>query len=87
MYEYEEECLKVFLEQQAQLLGKQVINTMEEADEFLTQGLAEVCENVGEVKEYMDEMGMDISGMSEEELLSQSEIFPLSEGRYLVIGG
>ena len=30
---------------------------------------------------------MDIAGMSEEEILEASEVFPLPDGRYLIVEG
>ncbi|MCR4956341.1 MAG: glyoxalase [Lachnospiraceae bacterium] len=87
MFEYDEECLSVFLENQAQLLGHKEFTTMEEADEFLSDCMATVCKDINDVREYLEEAGMDAYGMSDEELLSQSEIFPLSDGRFLVVEG
>lgn len=43
--------------------------------------------NIKEVKEYLDESGMDVEGMSKEELLEASEIFPLPDGTYLIVEG
>ena len=40
-----------------------------------------------EVKEYLDESGMDVEGMSKEELLEASEIFSLPDGTYLIVEG
>ena len=49
--------------------------------------MAVVCKNLREVKEYFDEAGTDISGMSDEELLEQSEVFELPSGRFLIVEG
>ncbi|SFQ06878.1 hypothetical protein SAMN02910358_00603 [Lachnospiraceae bacterium XBB1006] len=87
MYEYEEECLEVFLKKQAQILGRVEFTTKEEADAFLSDCMACVCENLEEVREYLEEAGMDAYGMSDTELLSQSELFALSGGRFLVVEG
>lgn len=51
--------------------------TYEEAEEFLEECMAVVVKNIKEVKEYLDESGMDVEGMSKEELLEASEIFSL----------
>lgn len=87
MFEYDEECLDVFLEQQEQLLGRKEFTTREDADAFLADCMACVCKDLGEVREYLKEAGMDAYGMSDEELLSQSELFALSDGRFLVVEG
>ena len=43
--------------------------------------------NIKEVRDYFDEAGMDIAGMSNEELLEQSEIFELPNGKFLIVEG
>ena len=85
-YEYDDEVLEVFLENQSQLFDETVANTKEEAEDFLDMCMAVVCDNLKEVREYLSEVG-DISGMSEAELKEASEVFELSRGRYLVVEG
>lgn len=87
MFEYEQECLEVFLNHQEQLLGRKEFETLEDADAFLSDCMAVVCENLKDVREYFEEAGMDAYGMDEEELMSQSEVFALSRGRFLVVEG
>ena len=41
--------------------------------------------SIEEVREYFDESGADVDGMSEEELEDASEVFALPDGRYLVV--
>ena len=43
--------------------------------------------NIGEVREFLDQEGMDVSGMSDEEIEDASEVFALSDGRYLIVEG
>lgn len=83
----DQECVEVFLEKQEQLLGRKEIESPEEAEEFLEDCCAFVCCSLKEVREYFVEAGMDAYGMTDEELMSQSEVFPLSKGRYLVVEG
>ena len=52
MYEYDEECLKTFLKNQAQLFDEPVAETLEEAEAFLEDCMAAVVENIDEVKEF-----------------------------------
>jgi hypothetical protein len=85
-YEYDEEVLEVFLENQSQLFDERVAETPEEAEDFLDMCMAVVCDDIKEVKEYLSEV-CDISGMSIEEIQEASEVFPLSDGRYLVVEG
>ncbi len=84
---YDEECLEVFLKKQTQLFHEEVASTMEEAEEFLEDCMAVVCENIEEVKEYLEESGMDVAGMSDQEIEEASEVFPLSDHRYLIVEG
>ena len=68
MYEYDEECLKIFLKKQLQLFDEPVAETMEEAEAFLEDCMAVVVDSLDEVIEYFDENGMDISDMTDEEI-------------------
>ena len=87
MYNYDDEVLEIFLENQGQLFSENVAETLEEAEEFLDDCMAVVCKNLREVKEYFDEAGTDISGMSDEEILDACEVFELPSGRFLIVEG
>jgi hypothetical protein len=68
MYEYDEECLKVFLKKQLQLFDEPVAESIDEAEAFLEDCMAVVVKSLKEVREYFEENGTDISDMSDEEL-------------------
>ena len=87
MNEFDEECLNVFLENQSQLFEEAVAETLEDAEAFLEDCMAVVCKNIKEVRDYFDDAGMDVAGMSEEELLEASEVFAIPDGRFLVVEG
>ena len=87
MYEYDEECLKVFLKKQLQLFDEPVAESLDEAEAFLEDCMAVVVNSLKEVREYFDENGTDISDMSDEDLEEASEVFVLPSGRYLVVEG
>lgn len=87
MYEYDEECLKVFLKKQLQLFDEPVAENLDEAEAFLEDCMAVVVDSLKEVRDYFDENGTDISDMSDEDLEEASEVFALPSGRYLVVEG
>ena len=87
MYEYDEDCLRTFLEKQSQLFDEPVAIPPEEAEAFLEDCMAVVVDGIGEVREFFEEEGLDIEGMSEEELEEASEVFPLPNGRFLIVEG
>lgn len=87
MYEYDEECLRIFLKNQSRLFDEPVAETLEEAEAFLEDCMAVVVENIDEVKEFFEEEGIDVDGMSQEELEEASEVFALPGGRYLIVEG
>ena len=87
MYEYEEEILEIFLKMQGQLFDEPVAETLEEADEFLDDCMAAVVDSVAEVREYFEESGADVDGMSDEELLDAAEEFAIPDGRFLIVEG
>ena len=82
---YDKACLNCFLKHQLQLFPENVAETLEEAEEFLEDCMAVVCKNKKEVKKYFEESDADISGMSEEEILSAEEVFAVGDGRYLIV--
>ena len=84
---YDEAVVQYFLEHQMQLFKENVAESPEEAEEFLEDCMAVVCKNIKEVRDYFDEAGSDISGMSDDELMDQSEVFPIADGRFLVVEG
>lgn len=87
MYEYDEECLKTFLEKQLQLFDEPVAETLEEAEAFLEDCIAVIVDSIQDVKTFFEEGGMDVDDMSMEELEEASEVFPLPNGQYLIVEG
>ena len=85
MYEYSEECLEVFLKKQGQWFDEPVAENLEEAEEFLEDCMAVVVDSLKEVRDYFDEAGMDVAGMSLEELEEMAEVFSLGDGTYLIV--
>ena len=66
---YSEECLKTFLKEQKKLFDEPVAETLEEAEAFLEDCMAVVVNSIQEVREYFEEEGVDVEGMSAEELI------------------
>lgn len=87
MGNYSSAYLDAFLEKQSQLFDEPVAETREEAEEFLEECMAEVVPNLKAVREWLDDSGMDIEGMSDEELLDQSEVFEMPDGKFLIVEG
>ena len=87
MYEYDDECLLTFLKKQSQLFDEPVAETLEEAEAFLEDCMAVIVDSLQEVREYFEENGADVDGMSDEELEEASEVFALPGGQYLVVEG
>lgn len=87
MNEYSEECLLTFLKKQSQLFDEPVAETIEEAEAFLEDCMAVVVDSLDEVREYFEENGVDVDGMSQDELEEASEVFALPNGQYLVVEG
>ena len=61
MGEYNEECLKTFLEKQEQLFDEPVAETLEAAEAFLEDCMASIVDNIGEVREFLDQEVLDIT--------------------------
>ncbi len=85
MGEYSKLCVETFLKKQSQLYDIPVAMTYEEAEAFLEDSLAVVVDSIKEVREYLDENGMDVEGMSNQELLEAAEVFAIEDGTFLIL--
>lgn len=84
---YTEECINTFLEKQGQLFPQPVAESYEAAEAFLEDCMAAVVNSIAEVREYPEDMGADVDGMTDEELEDASEVFALPDGTYLIVEG
>ena len=84
---FTEECINTFLENQEQLFPQAVAESYEAAEAFLEDCMAQVVDSIEEVREYLEESGADVEGMSDEELEDASEVFALPDGIYLIVEG
>ena len=84
---YKNESVETFLRNQGQLFDEPVAESYEEAEEVLEDCLAVEVNSIREVRSYLDESGMDVEGMSDEELLEASEVFSLEDGTFLIVEG
>lgn len=82
-----DECAKVFLRDQKQLFDEPVAYDLEEAKEFLEDCMAVYCKDIKELREVMDDEGMDVPDLSNDELLEQLEVFRLDNGGYFFVEG
>lgn len=78
-------CAQFFLEHQREMFDAPIVETVDEAAEFLEDAMAEVFPSVSDAAAYLSEVGMDTEGMSEDEIKSQTEVFCLPDGRYMVV--
>ena len=81
--EFDKELFKRSVEYNVRTLYRK---NLEEADAFLEDSMAVVKKDMKEVKKYFKD-NMDITGMSDEEILEASEVFPLPDGRFLIVEG
>ena len=79
--------VKEFLRDQKQLFDEPVAYDLEEAKEFLEDCMAVYCKDIKELREVMDDEGMDVSDLSNDELLEQLEVFRLDNGGYFFVEG
>lgn len=82
---FDDAVLKCFLEKQGQLFPKDVVETLEEAENFLEECMAVVVDSVQEVWDYFDAAGIDIENADGEEILEADEVFDIGDGRYLIV--
>ena len=87
MSDYSEVCLQTFLKEQGKLFDEPVARNIEEAEAFLEDCMAVVVDSIDEVREYFEEDGVDVDGLGPDELEEASEVFPLPDGKYLIVEG
>ena len=85
MRSYDDKVLNAFLEKQEQLFDERVAETLDEADDFLTEVMAVVVDNADEVVEYFEEEGVDMDGGVDGDILQADEVFEIGDGRYLIV--
>ena len=85
MANFSKECIETFLNKQLQLFDEKVAETPQEAEEFLEDNLAVVLDSIEDVRDYLDESGMDAAQLSKDEILQASEVFALPGRKYLVV--
>ena len=84
---FDEKFIQIFLDQQEKLLGKKIFENQEDAEEFLEECMAQVCSTIAQVREYLDDAGMDVEGLTDEELLEAEEVFVIPGTGFLVVEG
>lgn len=84
---FKEEYLKSFLDQQEQLFDEPVAETLEDAEAFLEDCFAVHADTIRDVREYLEDSGMDVEGMSDEELADAAEVFTMPDGTFLIVEG
>ena len=83
-----DECAKVFFKRsENNFFDEPVAYDLEEAKEFLEDCMAVYCKDIKELREVMDDEGMDVSDLSNDELLEQLEVFRLDNGGYFFVEG
>ena len=83
MSEIDELCASVFLKEQSKLFDEPVCEDEEEAMDFLIDCYAQVFDSEKELREYLDEEGMDISEV--DDVTEILEVFVIPDGRYLYV--
>ena len=84
MHNYDDAVLDCFLNQQLKLFPQSVADSREEAEAFLEDCLAVVVSSAKEVREYLEEEGLD---PGEGDVLEAAEVFEVGDGRYLIVEG
>lgn len=82
---YDEAVLKCFLDNQLQLFPETVVETLEEAEDFLGECFAVVCNSASEVWDYFEDEGIDMEGLNKGNITDAEEVFEVGDGRYLIV--
>lgn len=82
---YDDKVISAFMAHQLDLYPEPVAGSPEEAEDYLEDIMAAVADTRGEVMEYLEEVGVDTEGLSEEEIFAMPEIMEVGDGRYLLL--
>ncbi len=82
---FDDKVVSCFLDNQLQLFPEEVVETMDEAREFLEENEAYVVNSKEEILEYFEEAGIDVEDADEEEIIEADEVFDIGDGRYLIV--
>lgn len=47
--------------------------------------MAVIVNSIKEVWQFFDEEGLDLDGMTEDDILEAAEVFDIGDGRYLIV--
>ncbi len=83
MSEIDSICAEAFYENQEQLFPKPVAASIDEAQKFLVDCMAEVFDDKAELLEFMKDEGVDITEY--DDVSEALEVFLLPDGRYLYV--
>lgn len=78
-------CAEVFLKEQGKLFDEPVAENISEAIDFLEDCFAQEFDTIREVREFLEEEGMDTSGLSNAQLEEELEVFKLPDGTFFVV--
>ncbi len=78
----DEACAEYFLKEQLKLFPKPVVESVDEAMEFLEDCLACVFDSKEELEEYVESEGIDCG---EDDICDALEVFSLPDGRYMYV--
>lgn len=82
---YDDLIAQAFLENQLKLYPEEVAYDIEEAKEFLEDSMAAIADSARDVVDYLEDVGVDTEGLSNEEILSLPEVFAVGDGRYIIL--
>lgn len=82
---YDDKVIDAFLKKQLDFYPEKVADDAEEARDFLQDIMAAVADSRREVLEYLDEVGVDTEGLTEEEIFGMPEIMEVGDGRFLLL--
>jgi len=88
MPDFDDAVLQCFLDKQGQLFPEEdVCFDLESARDFLEENLAVVVDSAKEVILFFEDEGLDIDGLTEDNILDADEVFEVGDGRFLIIEG
>lgn len=81
----EKAIAQYFFDNQNELFEEPVADSVSDMADFLEDSMAEIFDDIESLKEYIEEAGFDILGMTDEEVIDSDEVFKIPDGRYVFL--
>lgn len=79
------DCANTFYKEQRKLFKENIVDSVEEAEEYLEENSVQVFKDIKALKKYMDALGYDVAELTDREVEEELEVFKNPAGDYFFV--